>query len=112
MATAQAQMKAAGLQEGRSGDPHRFHNTEKFHWNVPACDKPSAHLMEYPVFPTTSSKTWDKDELTKNQDITAIRVVFANANGAAVYCGMMVHDTIDVPDEDQGQKAPPFIQCH
>lgn len=112
MATAKAQMKVAGLQEGRSGDPHRFYNSEKIHWNVPACDKPSAHLMEYPVYETTVSKTWAKDSLTDGQTTTAIRVVFANANGASVYCGVMTHDTINIPKGVKRPKAPPFIQCH
>lgn len=100
-------MQKAGLTTGSSGDPHPYSNTDKLHWGVGACDKPSAHLLEYPVFWDGEKAEWKKDEYTKLQGKTPIRVVYANANGAPVYCGVMTHSK--VTKEHKGEAF--FVKC-
>lgn len=94
-------MQKAGLAEGKSGDPHVYGNTDKLHWGVGACDKNSAHLLEYPIFWEGDKTEWKKDEYTSLQNKTPIRVVFANANGASVYCGVMTHSKVSATHQGE-----------
>jgi len=100
-------MTKAGLNTGKSGDPHVYGNTDKIKWGVGACDKAGAHLLEYPVFWEGQKTNWEKNEYTALQGKTPIRVVYANANGAAVYCGVMTH--AKVTKEFKGEDY--FVKC-
>lgn len=50
---------------------------------------------------------WKKNEYTLMQGKTPIRVVYANANGVPVYCGVMTHSK--VTDEHKGEEF--FVKC-
>ena len=100
-------MTKAGLNTGKSGDPHVYGNTDRLHWGVDACGKPSAHLLEYLVLWEGQKANWEKNEYTALQRKTPIRVVYANSNGAVVYCGVMTH--AKVMKELNGEDY--FVKC-
>ncbi|KAI1394269.1 Ribonuclease/ribotoxin [Hypoxylon trugodes] len=87
----------------KSGDPHRYQNTDKLNWGVSDCDDANSELWEYPVFwEGANQKTWRINDKTKNQDKTPIRVVYANNNGNVVYCGIMTHSEVDSNYQGKG----------
>jgi len=105
---AKAQAKIAGFTAGKSGDPHGYGNGDGITWGVDNCDRKKNPLHEYPIFWVGSEqKEWEKDTRSKSQQRTPIRVVYANVNGAIVYCGIMTHSVVD--KEYQGSKA--FEKC-
>lgn len=113
---AKEQMKIAGFQAGRSGDPHPYGGSDGIVWGNEACDKKNApYLLEYPVFWVGSSgKTgqlaWEKDVKTEVQSLkqrTPLRVVYANQNGGFIYCGIMTHS--EVTADFQGKDF--FTKC-
>ncbi|KAJ5361985.1 hirsutellin A toxin [Penicillium brevicompactum] len=91
---AQAQAKKGGFREGRTGYPHRYKNHERLVFGTYNCDKARAHLMEYPIYWNGNGNEWQKDGDKKKQPgrYTPIRVVYANQNGALIYCGVMTHE--------------------
>ncbi|KAH8684211.1 Ribonuclease/ribotoxin, partial [Tricladium varicosporioides] len=93
-----AQAKFAGFKSGASSYPHGFGNVERIRWNVQNCDAKNAILNEYPVYWDTAKKDWEKEKKTNAQGKTPIRVVYANQNGGVVYCGLMVHTTVEGKD--------------
>lgn len=108
---AKVQAGKAGITKGKSGDPHRYYNGEGLKWDFHGCDD-SLDLWEYPVFAIGDKQdAWQKDTKTSKQEETAIRAVSANMNGGAKFCGVMVHELINVPPAAQGTNAPPFIKC-
>ena len=66
--------------------PHLFNNNEGISWGVHLCDSGNNPVYEYPVY-RDNSGSWEKNQSKKNQQKTPYRVVYANANGAAVLCG-------------------------
>jgi ribonuclease/clavin/mitogillin len=110
---AKSQAAVAGFTPGKSGDPHRFHNGEGLPWGVSDCDKSGATLWEYPIYwmgAPGSSKgkaVWDKDSKSSKQQSTPIRVVYAEVSNKAVYCGVMIHGTVEASFQGKGS----FVKC-
>lgn len=86
--------KAKFPERTKSGDPHRYFNGDGLVFGKPHCDT-DAELWEYPVFWTAVKKTWNMNELTRNQPATPIRVVYAKVGGEVQYCGVMTHSQVD-----------------
>ncbi|KAI0438911.1 Ribonuclease/ribotoxin [Xylaria telfairii] len=92
---AKSQARAVKFKTGRSDYPHRFGNMEHIHWGVRQCDEAKADLEEYPVFWSGSrQREWRADDKKSDQEKTPIRVMYANARGTVVYCGIVTHDTV------------------
>ncbi|PWY83415.1 hypothetical protein BO70DRAFT_352273 [Aspergillus heteromorphus CBS 117.55] len=113
--TAKEEMKKAGIStQGRTGYPHAYRNFQGLDWSVATCKKTNIDLLEYPVFWVGHSQL-DNTVLTKDQAKTPIRVVYANDGGAAVYCGLMIHEEVtreaDVNREQSWQGLEGFHIC-
>ncbi|KAL8388924.1 hypothetical protein RB595_009024 [Gaeumannomyces hyphopodioides] len=102
VARAQAQALIAGMSTGKSGDPHRYFNTDGLAFGKNNCDRARALLMEYPIYWRGVAGDWQKDVLTARQPngATPIRAVYANVNGAVIFCGVMTHS--EVTPQNQG----------
>ncbi|KAJ7588209.1 hypothetical protein C8J56DRAFT_890024 [Mycena floridula] len=84
-ANAIAEMKAAGLTTGKSGDSHMYQGKDGFVWGVQNCYSGKNTLLEQLIFgdsktaPKSSSATkWGRDKLTKDQPATPVQVVLSN----------------------------------
>ncbi|KAI8303329.1 hypothetical protein K4K61_007186 [Colletotrichum sp. SAR11_59] len=98
----------AGFAAGKSSYPHVFGNQEKINWGVEACTSGKPTLYEYPVFwQGYKGAVWQKDEKVKNQNVSPLRVVYANSKGSVVYCGVMTH--VEVSKDYRGSKE--FKKC-
>ncbi|OJJ79873.1 uncharacterized protein ASPGLDRAFT_29426 [Aspergillus glaucus CBS 516.65] len=87
----------------KTGYPHAYRNGEKLEWDPAACKKTNIDLLEYPVF-WQGTKQIKSDTKINGQAHTPIRVVYANAGGTPVYCGIMVHTQVkQKPDMDKKQ---------
>ncbi|EJT72455.1 hypothetical protein GGTG_09321 [Gaeumannomyces tritici R3-111a-1] len=109
VARAQSQARVAGLKEGISGDPHRYFNGDNLRFGVTNCDKAGSILLEYPIYWVGKNGDWQKDVKTEKQPggATPIRTVYANVNGAIIFCGVMTHSSVTA--ENQGTQR--FQRC-
>ncbi len=107
-------MKKALWEPGASGDPHRYYNSEGVTFNPDRCGGASALLYEYPLFWMAKGKTvsvWNKDKKTLGQMDTPIRVIYANKGGVPFYCGVVIHEKVQVTNN--GVKGSGnFVLCH
>ncbi|KAH5426431.1 hypothetical protein HBI47_118860 [Parastagonospora nodorum] len=98
---AEEQVKVAMFTAGTSGDPHQYGNGDGIKWGVKGCDKKGDkknQLYEYPIFWDTAKMEWKKDELSKTQEKTPLRVVYfedkGNSNRPKI-CGVMTHSKVE-----------------
>ncbi|BCR86847.1 uncharacterized protein ACHE_30834S [Aspergillus chevalieri] len=83
----------------KTGYPHAFGNADKLQWDPAACKKTNIDLLEYPVF-WQGAKQINPDKKINEQAHTPIRVVYANAGGTPVYCGIMIHSEVKQEPDD------------
>ena len=74
-------------------------NAGKIEWDPAACKKTNVDLLEYPVF-WRSARQINPDRKINEQAHTPIRVVYANAGGTPVHCGIMIHSEVRQEQDD------------
>ncbi|CAI6336889.1 unnamed protein product [Periconia digitata] len=106
-----AQAKIALYEAGKSGDPHRYHNGDNIQFGTKPCNKKDAELWEYPIYWDDLKKEWKKDEASKDQAKTPLRIVYlkdkGSHDGRPKLCGVMTHSEVDA--NNQGKDF--FVKC-
>jgi len=105
IAKAQQQMHKAGMSGGKSGDPHKYNNGDNIDWQNQNCNNKKNILMEYPIYweqKKSGQQEWRKESISKGQDSTPLRAVWANMNGGFVFCGVMTHKEVTADFQGRG----------